>query len=357
MSTTTGHQSPSRIVRWGVIGTGTIAAAFASDIRLARNAELAAVCSRTEASAIAFARRFDGIRAISALPVLVCDPSIDAVYIASPNAVHFEQARQLIDAGKSVLVEKPLAISSAQARQIAALASEKGVFAMEALWTLYLPALQRVRGLLAEHAIGPITGVRAELAFERAYDEESRFFAPALGGGSLLDLGLYPIALTIALFGAPRTVEGSWRSAPTGVDFSAKLFLGYDAFEAQLSCGFDRNGGNRFIIEGKQGVIVIDAPFLKASRVIVTTTGTARRLVVPKGDGRLAKRVSRMARALPLPGLKVWPHIFPGYGLQFEIEAASSAIAKGRQEDPRMPLRNSIAALEIIDAILTQPSL
>lgn len=356
MNTIAKNRPSSPTVRWAVLGTGTIASAFAEDIRLVGNAELVAVYSRTIKAAGVFSQRFGGLRIVPDTAALAADPLIDAVYLATPNTAHFDQACLLLDAGKPVLVEKPLVTAAEQARLVAKLAREKNTFAMEALWTVFLPAVERVRTLLANSTIGTVTGVRAELAYAKTFDKDSRFFSKALGGGSLLDLGIYPIALTLALFGSPGATTGRWRAAPTGVDMSAEVRLEYSGFDAALSCGFDRNGGNRFIIEGDKASVVIDAPFLRASRVIVAKNPVARHLAIPPGPGRLSRLIGKAARKLPLPGLTVHDHGFPGNGLQFEIEAASKAILEGRCDQPLMSLGASIAALEIVETVLAQPA-
>ncbi len=341
-----GHKGMRDKVRWGIAGTGTIANSFASDFRFAGNATLVAVSSRSASNAAAFATRFGGIRSSHDIGALAAAPDIDAVYIASPNALHRDHAALFLAAGKAVLVEKPLTTSVADARALEDAAAISGTFAMEALWTCFLPAIAEVRALLRAGRLGTIRHVRAELAYEKPFDANSRFFDPALGGGSLLDLGIYPIALCLNLFGQPKSIGGTWRSAPTGVDVSADARLAYDGFDADLRCGFDRNGHNRFVIDGDRGTLVIDAPFLKASRLFVATSAPARNLLTSTGEAFF-----RAARRIPLPGLKRFDHAFPGNGLQFEIEAASAAILDGRREHALMPLSRSIEALEIIEAI------
>lgn len=354
--TTKPRNKPSNApLKWAVLGTGSIAATFAEDIKRTGNAELAAVCSRTQEAAAAFSQRFGGLRIIPGIDVLATDPLIDAVYLATPNTAHFEQAHALINAGKPVLIEKPLTMTAAQARALADLSAQQQCFAMEGMWPLFLPAFARLQELLASNTIGTITAVRAELAYAKAVDGNSRFFSKALGGGALLDLGVYPIAVTLALFGSPRKITGQWQQASTGVDMAAAIDLGYDGFNAVLSCGFDRTGNNRFVIEGSTGSLVIDGPFLRATRIILTRNRMVHRLALPPGPGRLPRAFARIARTLPLPGLRVHDHRFPGNGLQFEIEAASTAIVEGWREEPRIPLHASAEALGIIKTILDQP--
>lgn len=344
-------------VRWGIAGTGTIANSFAADMRFAGNATLAAVSSRNADKADAFAARFGGIRSYDDIKALAGAADIDAVYIASPNALHRDHAALFLAAGKAVLIEKPLTTSVADARALESAATASGGFAMEALWTCFLPAIAQVRQFLAGERLGTVRSVRAELAYEKPFDAGSRFFDPALGGGSLLDLGIYPIALCLNLFGQPQAVDGSWNSAPTGVDLSAHLRLGYDGFEADLRCGFDRNGGNRFVIDGDRGTLAIDAPFLKASRLFIAAGGPARKLLVSTAQSGLERALFKLARRIPLPGLDRFDHAFPGNGLQFEIEAASAAILKGQNAHALMSLSRSIEALEIIETIRSKPPL
>lgn len=346
-------KEPSPHLKWAVLGTDPIAAAFADDIRLTDNAELVAICSRTLEAATAFSKRFGGLRIIPTIDALANDPLIDAVYLATPNTAHFDQARVLLSAGKPVLIEKPLVTTALQAQALAELSEQSRTFAMEGLWTVFLPAISRIGQLLASNTIGAITGIRAELAYEKTFDGDISFFSK--GGGSLLDLGVYPIAVVLALFGSPRTGTGRWSAAPTGVDMSADITLGYDGFEAKLSCGFDRNGANRFIVEGETGSLVIDAPFLRASRVILTRNRIVHRLAVPPGSGRLSRIAGKIADRLPLPGLTVYRHDFPGNGLQFEIAAASQAILEGKHRQSRMPLSASTEALGIIESIRARP--
>lgn len=342
-------------VRWGIAGTGEIANSFASDIQFTGNAVLAAVYSRSKQRADAFAARFGGIASHSSIEAFAADPGIDAIYVASPNAVHLEHAIVFLSADKAVLVEKPLATSFDDARSLAALAAAKSLFAMEGMWSCFLPAITKARALLDGEALGRIRHVKAELAYEKPFDPTSRFFDARLGGGSLLDLGIYPLSVCLNLFGHPQAIDGRWQSAPTGVDLQAEMRLAYTGFEAHLSCGFDRDGDNRFIIDGDRGTLVIDAPFLKAKRLFLGNNGLVRKVIAPKGQGLWAKTLTRIARRTSLPGLQRFDLPFPGNGLQFEIEAASAAILEGWHEHILMPMSRSTQAVEIIEKIRALP--
>lgn len=341
-------------IRWAIAGTGDIASSFAADMRHVPDAALIAVLSRRIETAEAFAAEFGALRCFTSIDELSAAPDVDAVYIATPNDAHFGQARHLLSMGKSLLVEKPLVMTADQAVELQRLARENGVFLMEGLWTVFLPAIGRLRGLLASGLIGSVRSVQAELAYEQAFDPESRFFSPERGGGSLLDLGVYPLALTLHLFGEPEGFDGGWKAAPSGVDQSAELILAYDGFSAALSCGFDRSGSNRFVINGTKGTLIVDAPFLKASRILHVTSSTALHLLTRETTGSLSKVITRLARMAP--GVTSFTDPFPGNGLQFEMEAAGQAIRQGLQEHPSMPPTASIAALRMIETVCSRPA-
>jgi len=332
---------------WGIVGTGGIARQFAADLRLIPDARLANVCSRDDDRAAAFAAEFGAERACADLEGLLADPILDAVYIATPNSVHADQAAMAIEAGKAVLVEKPLAISAAQARLIAAAAESRGVFVMEALWTRFLPAVRAAKRLIAEGRIGQVREIRAELAYRRTEAADGRLFRPDLGGGAALDLGVYPLSLAVHFLGRPKSVSGSSRFAASGVDVRTDFHLGFDGAEAHLSCGFDRDGDNRFIVVGSAGALRLEAPFLKAQRLTLFSPGSAK--VALSGDGR--SLLSRVAERLPRPGREIRSFSFDGVGLRFEAEEVMRAVRSGETQSAVMPLADSISVLEIIDAV------
>lgn len=332
---------------WGIVGTGAIARQFAADLALLPDARLAAVCSRRHETATAFREAFRVQRVHTEFGALCADRELDAIYVATPNSTHAEHALAAIAAGKPVLVEKPLAATSAEARQIADAAKARGCFAMEAMWTRFLPAAERTKSLIAEGAVGTVRHIRAELAYLHAQDTSNRLFRPELGGGAALDLGVYPVSLALHLMGRPARVTGSRTMGGTGVDVRADLRLEFADATADLSCGFDRNGRNRFIVEGDAGVLVLDAPFLKAQRVICYSP---RAYAVVRGmeDGALAKAAFRM----PLPGREAYHLPFAGGGLQFEAAAVMAAVRRGDTQSAIMPLTDSIAVLETLEAVV-----
>ncbi len=345
---------PERTVKFGIIGTGRIAADFADDLKHVKRAAFHAVLSRDMQSAEAFQRMHGAAKAYASLDAFMADPGIDAVYVASPNSAHPEQALAAIRAGKAVLVEKPLAASTADAQAIAAGAGKHGVFAMEAMWIRFLPGIQRAKALIESGALGKVTNVRGELSYFNAYDPSSRLFSKALGGGASLDLGVYLLSLTTFLFGAPSSVSGQWKAAAGGVDVSARYELGYEGFNAALSTSLERDGHNVFEIEGALGVLRIEDPFIQARRLRVLKGAAARSTLLrpPAVPGKLLKLLSR----LPLPGQEILPFNYRGNGLQFEAEAVAHAVRAGESGSGAAPLNESIAVLKMIETVLSHPA-
>lgn len=286
----------------------------------------------------------------------MADSGIDAVYVASPNSAHYEQALAAIRTRKAVLIEKPLAASVSEAEALSVEAARHGTFAMEAMWIRFLPGIQRAKVLIESGAIGQVKSVRGELSYFNAFDPGSRLFSKALGGGASLDLGVYLLSLTTFLFGAPESVSGQWKMAASGVDCAARYALGYQGFNAALSTSLERDGHNVFEIEGEEGVLRIEDPFIQARRLRVLKGAAAKsRLLRPAshiGPGRLQKLLAR----LPLPGQQVLVFNYPGNGLQFEAEAVVQCVRAGEAGSRLAPLGESIAVLKMIESVLSQPA-
>ena len=344
--------SPASPFTWGIIGTGAIAALFAADLALVPGARIGAVHSRRLDKARSFASRFGGGAAHDDLEAFLADPALEAVYIATPNHLHAPQALAAIAAGKPVLIEKPLALTCADAEAIAAAAAARGVFAMEALWSRFLPAVTALRSRLATGRIGEIRRLRADLSYVHPQEPGSRFFEPALGGGAALDLGVYPLSIALHLLGRPERVEGRWRAAASGVDLRSEFVLHYPGATAELSCGFDRDGANLLLVEGSDGALRIEAPFLKAQRLTHFASGA---LATPWPEREGPALLRKLLARLPLPGVRRESFLFPGNGLQFQAQAVMAAIRAGATSCETMPLAESAAVLGMIEAVLAQP--
>jgi len=245
-------------LRWGILATGNIARSFAGDLRDA-GITMTAVGSRRAEAAEEFAAEFGIARAHGSYEQLVADPDVDAIYVATPHPMHVEAALLAIDAGKHVLVEKPFTLSQPEARLIAERAERQGVVAMEAMWTRFLPHMVRVRELIAEGAIGEVRTVIADHTQALPTDPEHRLQNPALGGGALLDLGIYPVSFAVDILGLPSGVQAHAAMTPTGVDRQTAMIFSYDdGRQAVLHCALDTAGSNRAVVIGTEGAIEID---------------------------------------------------------------------------------------------------
>ncbi len=204
-------------IRWGILGTGNIAHLVASDLQLLPDAEIAAVGSRAQARADAFGDEFDVPQRFGSYEALVTGGDVDVVHVASPHSHHVEHATMALEAGCAVLCEKPLALNADGAARLIATAREQDQFLMEGMWTRFLPVMDDVRRVV-ENELGEVQVLRADIGFHQPFDPEHRIFNPALGGGALLDLGVYPMALAFECFGPPDDVTSSVVLGETGVD-------------------------------------------------------------------------------------------------------------------------------------------
>ncbi|EFM60151.1 Gfo/Idh/MocA family oxidoreductase [Brucella sp. BO2] len=326
-----------------------VASSFAADIAASAGMRVVAVCSHTTQTAHAFCRHVGINKAFGNPHAFLADPEIDAVYIASPNMLHVEQALEAIMAGKACLIEKPLSLDPEGARQIETASKARNIFAMEAMWTRFLPAVQAVKHAIDAGRIGTVTHIEADLSYSRAYDPESRFFSPALGGGAAFDLGVYPLSLAHYFRGLPEKIDGHCQRAASGVDLRSEFNLGWPGATARISCGFDRDGENRMLIEGTDGAILIHPPFLKAQRL---TFFSRSALHSPFGPKNSKGRIGNIINRLPLPGHTIETHAFAGNGLQFQAQAVRDAIRRGEISTPIMPLAQSAAVADIISRVL-----
>ena len=212
-------------LRWGILSTGSIARTFAEALADVPDAELVAVGSRTQASADAFAKEFDVPRAHASYEALAQDENVDVIYIGTPHVFHKENTLMCLEAGKHVLCEKPLALNRAEAAEMIQAAEDKKLFLMEALWTRFLPHMVKLRELIAEDVLGDVRMLHANFGFSMAVDPSSRLFDSNLGGGSLLDVGVYPVMLAQWLFGPPEEIVSFANLGKTGVDEEAAFML------------------------------------------------------------------------------------------------------------------------------------
>lgn len=251
----------NRQLNWGILATGGIAHAFARDLTDA-GFRIAAVGSRRADAAVAFAEEFGIPTAHGSYEELVADPGVDVVYVATPHPMHVRDALLAIEAGRHVLIEKPVALNAAEAQRIGDAAATKGVMAMEAMWTRYLPHMVRIRELLADGALGEVRTVIADHTQALPTDPEHRLQNPDLGGGALLDLGIYPVSFAVDVLGVPAGIRSHAAMTPTGVDRQTAMIFDYeDGRQAVLHTALDTAGPNRAAIIGTEGTIEIDRTF------------------------------------------------------------------------------------------------
>lgn len=356
----------NRTIRWGILGTGRIASSFAQGLSALPDAELVAVGSRTPESAASFASRFGIPHACGSYRELVQLANIDVVYIATPNIRHKEDCLLCIDAGKAVLCEKPFAMNAVDAQEIVDRAWAKGVFFMEAMWMRFIPAIQKARELLRRGEIGKPWVLQADFGFPIDRDPHGRFLNLGLGGGSLLDRGIYPLSLAWFLFGAPVEIAGQAAIGPTGVDEQSTVLLKYAGGQlAVLTSTMNAFGTNSGRIIGAEGQIEIADPFFKSERLVVTKSpGAATRTAAsgaaaPAPDSPLRKILRRVKRAVfRLAGRRSDQnvHAMPlaGNGYNYEAAEVGRCLREGALESAVMPGSESVAIIKAMDALRAQ---
>ena len=316
-------------IRWGILGTGNIAHQFAKGLQSADGAALCAVGSRSQETADRFGDAHDVPRRHASYEALANDPELDVIYIATPHPMHKDNSMLCLDGGKAVLCEKPFTINQQEAAALAAHARMRNLFLMEAMWTRFLPTLIKTRALIAEGAIGKPLMVRADFGFRADYNEESRLFAPEVGGGGLLDVGIYPISLAAMVFGPhPDLVSSLAVLGPTGVDDQNAVVFRYpDGGIAVTTSAIRTNTPQDAHIIGESGWIHLHTPYWRG-----TTMSLVRNGAEPE--------------TMELP--------FTGNGYNYQAEAVMDCLRAGKTECEIMPLDESIAIMGILDAARAQ---
>jgi predicted dehydrogenase len=274
-------------IRWGIASTGKMAEGFVRDFAHVPDATITAVGSRRPESAADFAARHDIPTAHGSYRALVEDPDVDVIYVATPHPQHHAIARAAIEAGKAVLVEKAFTATLAGAQELADLARERGVFCMEAMWTRFQPIVAHARELIAAGEIGELRMAQADLGAFRAYDEADRLFAPHLGGGATLDLGVYVISIAEHFLGRPDRVDAAGKLFPNGADASISILLGYDnGRSASLLASLESETPGRAVIAGTRGSIELVPRFHHPDTLVLRRNGQPAETIVRAPVGR-----------------------------------------------------------------------
>ena len=319
------------VLRWGVLAPGTIAEAWTSSLHRFTDQRVAAVASRTPARAQAFAARHGIPRAHGGYEALLADPDVDAVYVAAPHSEHLPLALLALDAGKHVLVEKPAGLNADQARVLAGAARRTGRFAQEAMWSRFLPQTTVLDRLVRDGALGDVLAVTADFGELFPTDPEGRAYNPALGGGALLDVGVYPIWFARFVLGAPDRVTATGSMTTTGVDAQVALVLDYASrAQAVLTTSMLVATPLRAVVAGTAARVEYTGPYLAPSGFVVRS-----------GDRVLAEYRD--------PNGLAWHD-----GLCYQAEAMAAHVAEGRAQSPLHSLADTVGVLEIVDAAAAQ---
>ncbi len=267
------NQPQHKIINWGIIGLGNIANKFAQDLLTIPDAKLYAVASRSQENANTFASKYNVTKAYGSYEDLTKDPNIDAVYIATPHALHKENTLLCLENGIAVLCEKPFAMDANEVNQMIAKAKEKNVLLMEALWTYFLPHYQFVLETLKNKTYGKVLKLEADFGFYSELDDSSRLFKKSLGGGSLLDIGIYPIFAALSTLGIPNKIEANATFFNNGADASCNMIFKYDNTTAHLKSTLLADTATEAIFYCETGTIKINSMFHQPSTVTIISNG------------------------------------------------------------------------------------
>jgi predicted dehydrogenase len=361
-----------KLIRWGIWGTGAIAHSAADDLRLVSGTVLHGVASRRVERARSFAAQHGIARFYAGLPALLDDPEIDVIYVASPNHCHLDDSLSCIQAGKALLCEKPFALDLHQAQQIVEAARQRKVFCMEAMWTRFMPAIIEAKRCIDAGMIGSIRLIQGNFSYSVPAGVEARFFDRELGGGAMLDRGVYLISLAQHLLGRPQSMTGTACLGTTGVDEQSGYQLTYAGGAlADLAASLRVRGTNEVWISGDGGILRLCEPFYRAHRLVFKLYPQQQAVVGPGsrpnsggvgsilGGARnsptgklLLRRFSPLRELLNRGQVRSFP--FAGNGYQFQFAEVSRCLREQRYESTIMPLDDSLDVMRTMDALRAQ---
>jgi predicted dehydrogenase len=317
-----------KTIRWGILGAGRIARKFASDLKLVKNAELIAIGSRGKQSADEFNKEFPVKYSHYSYLELVQNPEVDVIYIATPHNLHYENTLLCLDHNKAVLCEKPFAMNSKQAIEMIEKAREKKLFLMEALWTKFHPHYIKMQEMIGQGALGEIKAVLVNFGFKPTAPIPVRLFDPALGGGTVMDIGIYNVFIAMSILGKPDYIDAVITPAATGVDEQCAILFRYkNGALAQLFSTFSSNLATEADICGTEGRIRLTSRFYEPSSTI--------EFYPDKVDSRLIIPVEKE----------------PGFGYQYEARHVNDCLRKGLTESPIVSFADTLLLMETLDKI------
>ena len=310
------------MVKFGVIGAGRIANVFATSMKVTSNGQLQAVASRNLKRAEDFKEKYGFEKAYGSYQALYEDSSVDCIYVATPHGLHYEQMMEILDYGKHILCEKPFTLNHKQAQAVFKKAKEKKLFVMEAMWTRFLPVIKAVKQKVDEGMIGTIKHLEATFHFNPEKNNEDRLFKRELGGGALLDIGIYPITFANLFLGRPNEVSSEVRMYKTGVDLEETITYHYDTAQAVLKASLDKEDKRDAVIIGSKGTIIVPR-FWEAQKAMVYDT-----------NNHLLETIEYKHEAA---------------GFEYEIQEVINCIQNGKLESGIMPASETIEILKQMD--------
>lgn len=311
-------------IRWGIIGPGHIAHSFAKDLQLVNDGILTAVASRDEDRAQKFAAEYGAEHSFGSYEALFASDVVDVLYIATPHTSHGELTVEALNHGKAVLCEKPMGIDQKEVQRMVAAAKGNKVFLMEALWSRFNPAIRRAKQLIDEGAIGKLEYLYADFGFYALdRDERGRLLNADLAGGSLLDIGIYPIFLSYLLFGLPDTIQASSRFYKTGAEIQTSMIFKYPEAMALLYSGLTSNSEMKAEISGREGTIFLHPRWHETQGYSLKKNGETHDVQMPT----------------------------IGKGYSHEIDEVHACLREGKLESDLWSLQNSLDLVSILDSV------
>ncbi|MBT8092951.1 MAG: Gfo/Idh/MocA family oxidoreductase [Gammaproteobacteria bacterium] len=314
-------------IRWGIVGAGRIAHTFARDISSTSNGVLHAVAARDGRAARAFADQYDAPKACAGYDALYADPDVDAIYVATPHTLHLQNSSDALRAGKAVLCEKPLTTSAADCERLIDIAEDTGGYLMEAMWTWFLPAVQKAKQWVDAGRIGNVVQIQATFGYPMQYSADCREYSVDLAGGCLLDMGIYPVAFaTLFADAEPLEITAVSRHAPNGVEDDVVATLRYENTVATIGTSFRARLPNWGYVIGDRGYVALPS-FWCASECQLMV---ADEMVELFADGRST------------------------HGFNYQIESVNNDLLAGRKQSEVVPLSASLAFQRQMDRIRSQ---
>jgi predicted dehydrogenase len=320
----------SQPIRWGIIGPGRIAHSFAKDLKLIPGGTLTAVASRNQANAEAFAKEYGAEHRFGSYDELFRSDTVDAIYIATPHTAHAELSIRAMNHGKHVLCEKPMGINRTEVEQMLDTAARNKVFLMEALWSRFNPTIKKVKQLVADGHIGHVRYLHADFAFYALdRDEEGRLLNPDLAGGSILDIGIYPIFLSYFMLGNPKIIKASSKKYKTGAEIQTAMLFDYEEAQALLYSGLTSKSEMKAEISGTEGSIFIHPRWHESQGYSIEKEGNITSFELPTN----------------------------GKGYSYEIEEVHDCLKKGKLQSELWSHQNSLDLVKLMDSVRAQSAI